>query len=64
MQLTDAPSEDLEVPDLGFSFGRLLAAQADGDLAALVDRDRRVIRVVLGDDPVGALARLAETIDG
>ncbi len=64
MQLIDAPSEDLEVPELGFSFGRLLAGQADGDLAALVDRERRVIRVDLGDDPAGGLARLSEDIDG
>jgi transaldolase/glucose-6-phosphate isomerase len=64
MQLTDTPSEDLEVPELGFSFGRLLAGQADGDLAALVDRKRRVIRVDLGDDPAGGLALLVETLDG
>ena len=64
MQLIDSPSEDLEVPELGFSFGRLLAGQADGDLAALVDRDRRVIRVDLGGDPAGGLALLMETLDG
>jgi transaldolase / glucose-6-phosphate isomerase len=64
MQLTDTPSEDLEVPELGFTFGRLFAGQADGDLAALVNRNRRVIRVHLGDDPAGGLALLVETLDG
>jgi transaldolase / glucose-6-phosphate isomerase len=64
MQLTDTPSEDLDVPELGFTFGRLLAGQADGDLAALVDRKRRAIRVDLGDDAEGGLAHLVETLDG
>jgi transaldolase/glucose-6-phosphate isomerase len=64
MQLIDSPSEDLEVPELGFSFGRLLAGQADGDLAALVDRERRVIRVDLGDDPGAGLDHLPEAIKG
>jgi glucose-6-phosphate isomerase len=47
IQVVEPPAEDLEIPGRDFTFGRLLRAQADGDLAALRDRGRRVARVDL-----------------
>jgi hypothetical protein len=45
VQVLQEPEEDRAVPGEAFTFGRLLAAQAGGDLAALRDRGRRVARV-------------------
>jgi transaldolase/glucose-6-phosphate isomerase len=45
IQLLDQPKEDLPVPGRPYSFGRLIAAQAAGDLAALRERGRRAARV-------------------
>lgn len=59
---------DIAIPDRvgdsasSISFGTLLAAQAMGDRQALIDADRRVIRVHLGNDPIGGLHRLTEII--
>ena len=63
IQFVDEPGTDLEVPETDFSFGRVLSAQADGDAAALVQRDRRLLRVNLGSDPSDGLARLASSLD-
>ncbi|HEX6230784.1 MAG TPA: glucose-6-phosphate isomerase [Actinomycetota bacterium] len=45
IQVVDEPRGDLDVPGRDFTFARLLAAQAAGDLEALRDRGRRVARV-------------------
>ena len=58
LQLIDEPGDDLRVPDLGFTFGELLRAQAAGDAAALLERGRRVLRVQLGRDVLGGIAEL------
>jgi glucose-6-phosphate isomerase len=47
LQVTDERTTDIEVPGLGFSFGKLIDAQADGDLLALRDLGRGVARVSL-----------------
>ncbi len=49
LQITADPPEDIEIPSLGYSFGTLELAQALGDLEALLNRDRRAIRVHLTD---------------
>jgi hypothetical protein len=51
IQVTDERSNDIDVPGMGFSFGQLLDAQADGDLLALRDLGRPVVRVSLGSLP-------------
>jgi hypothetical protein len=51
-QVVQEPAEDRSIPGEEFTFGRLLAAQAAGDLAALRDRGRRVARV----DPEALMA--------
>ena len=45
LQIVEPPSRDYPIPGAGYSFGRLLAAQADGDLEALTARGRPVVRV-------------------
>ena len=59
LQVVDDPQPDLPVPGTGYTFGRLVTAQADGDFRALAGRDRRVRRVSLGGDPARGLAALA-----
>jgi transaldolase / glucose-6-phosphate isomerase len=58
LQLIDDPPVDLSVPETGFTFGALIRAQATGDLEALHQRGRRVLRVDLGADPVDGLRHL------
>jgi transaldolase/glucose-6-phosphate isomerase len=45
IQITDTPETQLSIPETDYSFNELIAAQAAGDRAALVDRGRMVIPV-------------------
>jgi glucose-6-phosphate isomerase len=47
IQFTSDPVNDLEVPGKGYSFGTLITAQAQGDLKALRNNERRVISIHL-----------------
>lgn len=47
LQVTGPHRADVQVPGTGYTFGRLIDAQADGDLRALRDAGRRVARVTL-----------------
>ncbi|MGH2683103.1 MAG: glucose-6-phosphate isomerase [Actinomycetota bacterium] len=49
LQVFEEPEEDRAIPGEDFSFGRLLAAQAAGDLVALRERGRRAARVGVED---------------
>jgi glucose-6-phosphate isomerase len=49
LQVTGEHSTDIDVPGMGFTFGRLIDAQADGDLAALRDVGRAVARISLDE---------------
>lgn len=62
LQLVDTPRSDLPVPETGTTFGRLIRAQADGDLAALAARGRQVLRIELGGEPAAAVTALAEAL--
>ncbi|HXG53542.1 MAG TPA: bifunctional transaldolase/phosoglucose isomerase [candidate division Zixibacteria bacterium] len=62
LQIIDEPADDLPIPETGYSFGRLIRAQAAGDFSALKQRRRRVLRVNLGADARGGLRRLAEAL--
>jgi transaldolase/glucose-6-phosphate isomerase len=55
VQFLATPPSDLPVPGTDYTFGTLIAAQALGDYAALVARERRVLRVDLGLDGEGGL---------
>jgi len=50
LQIVDTPGHVLQVPESGFTFNELIAAQAEGDLAALETNGRRVLSVDLGED--------------
>ena len=45
----DDPGDDLAIPARSFGFGKLIRAQADGDLASLRERGRPIVRVKLED---------------
>jgi transaldolase/glucose-6-phosphate isomerase len=62
VQITCNDARDIAVPGHRYSFGMVKAAQAAGDLAVLVERGRRAIRIHL-DDPVTGLPRLAQAIE-
>ncbi|SDQ44193.1 glucose-6-phosphate isomerase [Quadrisphaera sp. DSM 44207] len=53
LQVTAAPSGDLEVPGRPFTFGQLVSAQAGGDAAVLADHGRPVLRLHLTDRAAG-----------
>ncbi len=48
IQLIDAPSLELPVPETNYTFNDLIHAQAAGDRAALSDRGRTVVSIDLG----------------
>jgi Phosphoglucose isomerase len=45
LQIVDTVGDDLPIPGAAYGFGRLIAAQADGDREALQARGRPVLRV-------------------
>ena len=63
LQITHTASADIDVPGRGFSFGVVEAAEARGDLEVLADRGRRLLRIDLGKDVEGGLARLARAVE-
>jgi len=64
IQLLDAPSQDVAVPETNYTFGQLIKAQALGDFAALKQRGRRVLRIQLGADVRAGIATIAEFARG
>lgn len=59
LQVTADTGEDIDVPGAGYTFGDLVRAQWLGDLAALQERGRRVLRVHLRDAVAGCEMLLA-----
>jgi transaldolase / glucose-6-phosphate isomerase len=49
IQVVDDTGEELAIPGRDFGFGRLIRSQAAGDLAALEEQGRRVVRIRLED---------------
>jgi len=64
LQVVDDTGDRVPVPETDYGFGRLVAAQADGDHQALVTAGRRVLRVRLGADADAGLRALAEAMAG
>jgi len=65
LQLVDNVLDELDVPGAGYTFGKLIRAQATGDLSALKQRRRRVLRIDLRKDVaagISALARILESL--
>ena len=61
LQITCDDPHDLDVPGHRYSFGVVKDAQARGDMAVLVERDRRALRIHL-KDAVSGLPGLAQAI--
>ena len=62
LQITAEPREEVPIPGRPWGFGRVVAAQAAGDLAALESRGRRALRVDLGRDVAAGLRGLGDAI--
>jgi len=60
--ITHSDADDLAVPGAGYTFGVLKSAQALGDLAALRDAGRRVVRVHLEGDVATSLGDLDQAV--
>lgn len=58
----DVP-DDIAIPGVPYSFGTLQAAQAEGDLQALITYRRRALRLHLSGNPVAALQKFLVAID-
>lgn len=55
VQVVDRSEEAVAVPETDYTFNHVIAAQADGDYAALREADRRVLRVDVTDGGMEAL---------
>jgi len=62
LQITCDDAVDLAVPGQKYTFGVVKAAQARGDFAVLAERGRRALRVHLGKNVKGDLAKLAKAV--
>jgi len=62
LQITCDDAIDLPVPGQKYTFGIVKAAQARGDFEVLSERGRRALRVHLGADVRGGLAKLEAAI--
>jgi len=62
LQVTCDDAADIPVPGQKYTFGIVKAAQARGDFSVLSDRDRRALRVHLGKNVKGDLAKLAKAV--
>src|SRR5205814_9888405 len=49
LQVVDDTGDEIAIPDQPFGFGKLIRAQAAGDLASLTERGRRVARIRLDE---------------
>lgn len=62
LQITADHQEDIKVPDHRYTFGVVIAAQAQGDFTVLTKRDRRVLRIHLGNNVQKGLQQLHKAI--
>jgi glucose-6-phosphate isomerase len=62
LQLVNDPRLDVEIPGENYSFGKLIAAQAAGDLQTLRSHGLAAERVKLDGDPAAAVRSLTQRI--
>jgi len=62
IQLLDEPHVSMSVPETEFSFNELIAAQIEGDRAALRDAGRTVVSIDLGSEPTAGVIGLANAL--
>ena len=63
LQITDQPDQDVDVPETSYSFRKLIQAQADGDATALANKGRRILRILVGREPLRGVGQLAEAFE-
>ena len=62
LQITSDDAADFDVPEQKFTFGVVKAAQARGDFQVLLDRDRRALRLHLGENVAEGLGTVKAAI--
>jgi hypothetical protein len=62
IQITGEDAEDANIPGAGYGFSTLKSAQALGDLEALRERGRRVVRIHLKGKPAAGLDKLVQLV--
>lgn len=62
LQIVDSPRERVEVPELGLEFGRIVAAEAQGDRGALAEKHRQLLAVDVGPDAGRGIDRLRRAV--
>lgn len=62
IMLTADADEDISIPGEDYGFATLQRAQALGDFRALIDKERRVIRIHLGKDLERGLKQMKESL--
>jgi transaldolase / glucose-6-phosphate isomerase len=62
LQITSDDAEDFDVPEQKFTFGVVKAAQARGDFQVLIDRERRALRIHLGEDVQKGLEEILKLV--
>ncbi|HEY2798854.1 MAG TPA: glucose-6-phosphate isomerase [Thermoanaerobaculia bacterium] len=62
LQITREPAVQAPIPGKPWDFAQVIAAQAEGDLASLQSRGRRVLRAGLGRDVASGLQELAGAV--
>jgi len=58
IQVVDEPEQDIPVPETDYTFTALIEAQSMGDYRALQQRERRVLRITLGQNVLEGLQKL------
>jgi transaldolase/glucose-6-phosphate isomerase len=62
LQITCDDVADLQVPGQKYTFGVVKAAEARGDFEVLAERERRLLRVHLGDHVAAGLTVLTDAV--
>jgi hypothetical protein len=62
LQITSDDKFDLQVPEQKYTFGVVKSAQARGDFQVLTDRNRRALRVHLGENVSEGLEKIISLI--
>ncbi len=62
LQITADHEVDIQVPNHHYTFGLVIAAQAQADFEVLAQRKRRVLRIHLGNDVRAGLEKLHEIL--
>jgi len=62
IQITDSIKDDVDVPGQNYTFGTLVTAQAQGDMKALAQKERRVIRIHITGETTEGLQSLIEKL--